>query len=372
MKRIALIALTAAACGGRYKAPPAQSSIALLTGKALKPYDATKPGDANPQGLAQSGGTVYATLSNQRIDPASGYPVVAGPGFLVGFVPSTGKQTLIDLGGSDEQQCQNPGVVREASGKLYVTCSGDFSGADVGRALVEVDPGTGLMTRRAAIPDGLVPTGLAVGPSKIWIGDSNSQTVFSVDRATFVADAPAKALTLTCPQPPKTFPYVPDLAVLFGDLYALCATSSGGGLFRFDATTGALKGQVAVGPSPTELTATGDGRIAVINSADSTLSLVTINGATLTSDNKAVTFPDGTLYLQDVRARDNYLYAVASGSNSAQKIDLAAKGGPKIVQAASFPNGSNPYNIFPLDDDQAIVTDRQTNAISAAQWVNVP
>lgn len=371
-KRIAL-ALALTACGGRYKAPPAQTTIALKTGADLKPYDATKPGNAYPQGLAQVGGKVYASLSNQRIDPSSGYPVVAGPGFVVGIVPSTGAQTLIDLGGADEKQCQDPGFVRDSNGKLYLPCSGDFSGTDGGRALVEVDPAAGVVTRRAAIPSGMVPNGVAAGPSKIWMGDSFSLRVFSVDRQSFVADDPAKALTLSCPQTPKTgFSYVADVAILFGDLWALCASDSAGVLFRFDAATGAARGQVAVGPTPSELTATGDGRIAVINSGDNTLSLVTVNGATLTADNKALTFPSGTATLQDLRARDNFLYAVASGSNSAQKIDLAARGGPRIVQAASFPSGSNPYNIFPLDDDQAIVTNRQTNSIAAAQWVAVP
>ena len=378
MKRIALVALTLAAlslaaCGGKYKAPPAQATIALKTGADLKPYDPAKPGNAYPQGLAQVGDKVYASLSNQRIDPSSGYPVIAGPGFLVAFVPSTGAQTLIDLGGSDGKQCQDPGFVRDSNAKLYVPCAGDFSGSDNGRALVEVDPGTAQVTRRAAIPNGLVPNGVAPGLTKIWMGDSFTLRVFSVDRATFVADDPAKALTLTCPQTPSTgYSYVADVAILFGDLYALCASDSAGVLFRFDAATGAAKGSVAVGPTPSELTATGDGRIAVINSADNTLSLVTINGATLTADNHALTFPYGTATLQDVRARDNFLFTVASGSNSAQKIDLSAKGGPKIIQAASFPNGSNPYNIFPLDDDQAIVTNRQTNSISAAQWVNIP
>ena len=373
MKRIAILALTVAACGGRYKAPPPQTSIALKTGAELKPYDPAQPGNAYPQGLAQVGDKVYASLSNQRIDPSSGFPVVAGPGFLVSIVPSTGVQTLIDLGGSDEKQCQDPGFVRDSNGKLYAPCSGDFSGIDNGRALVEVDPGLAKVTRRAAIPPGLVPNGVAPGPSKIWMGDAFTLQVFSVDRATFVADDPAKALTLSCPQTPKKgFSFVADVAILFGDLYALCSSDSAGVLFRFDATTGAAKGQVAVGPTPSEFTATGDGRIAVVNAGDNTLSLVTISGPTLTADNKALTFPFGTATLQDVRARDNFLYTVASGSNSAQKIDLAAKGGPKIVQAAAFPNGSNPYNIFPLDDDQAIVTNRQTNSVAAAQWVAVP
>ena len=365
MKRIAFVALALSACGGKYKAPPAQTSIALKTGADLKPYVAAKPGNANPQGLAQIGDKVYASLSNQASDYTN-----AGPGFLVGVVPSTGAQTLIDLGGADERQCQNPGFVRDSNGKLYAPCSGDFSGQDGARALVEVDPGSAQVTRRAAIPAGFVPNGVAAGPTKIWMGDALALRLFSVDRNSFTADDPAKALTLVCPK--KSFSYVADVAILFGDLYALCASEIAGVLFRFDAATGAAKGQVAVGANPTELTATGDGRIAVVNSGDNTLSLVTINGQTLTADNAAVKFPDGTAALQDVRARDNFLYTVASGSNSAQKIDLAAKGGPKIVQAASLPPGADPWNILPLDDDQAIVTDRQTNAISAVQWVNLP
>src|SRR6266571_4363571 len=158
MKRTAYaLILALAACGGKYKAPPAQKSIALPTGDKLKPYDPAHPGNANPQGLAQIGDKVYATISNQYFDPAGngghGAVVNAGPGFLVGVVPSTGAQTLIDLGGSDEKQCQNPGFVRDSNGLLYAPCSGDFSGSDSGRALVEVDPGGAKVTRRAAIPD---------------------------------------------------------------------------------------------------------------------------------------------------------------------------------------------------------------------------
>lgn len=374
MKRIAsALALTLAACGGSSKAPPPQKSIALPTGDQLKPYDPKHPGNANPQGLAQAGDRVYATLSNQYYDASAKAVVNAGPGFLAGIVPSTGALTLIDLGGESGKQCQNPGFVRDSNGLLYAPCSGDFSGADSSRALVEVDPATAKVARRAAIPDGRVPNGVAPGPTRIWMGDAFSLQVFSVDRKTFTADPAASALTLDCPQTPKTgFSYVADVLILYGDLYALCASDIAGTLFRFDAATGAPKGKVAVGPTPSELAATGDGRIAIINSGDNTLSLVTVNGATLTANNKALVFPDGTSLLQDVRARDHFLFTVASGSNSAQKIDLNAKGGPRIVAAASFENGANPYNILPLDDDQAIVTNRQTNSIAAAQWVVVP
>lgn len=374
MKRIAL-ALVFAACGGKFRAPPPQKSIPLPTGAQLKPYDPAHPGNANPQGLAQLGDKVYATISNQYFDGTAQPPhtVNAGPGFLVAVVPSTGATTLIDLGGSDEHQCQNPGFVRDSNGLLYAPCSGDFTGFDSGRAVVEVDPATATVKRRAAIPDGRVPNGVAPGLSKIWMGDAFSLQVFSVDRTTFKADPASSALTLDCPQTPRTgFSYVADVLILYGDLYALCASDIAGTLFRFDAATGAPKGKVDVGPTPSELSSTFDGRVAVINAGDNTLSLVTITGATLTADNKALTFPGGTSILQDLRSRDNFLFTVASGSNSAQKIDLTAKGGPKIVEAAAFGDGSNPYNILPLDDDQAIVTNRQTNSIAAAQWVAVP
>ena len=372
MKRLALVLLVSA-CSGKYKAPPPLQSIALPAGDQLKPYDAAHPGNANPQGLAQVGDKVYATISNQYYDADAKLVINAGPGFLVSIVPSTGAQSLIDLGGADGHQCQNPGFVRDSNGLLYAPCSGDFSSTDSGRALIEVDPAAGKVARRAAIPDGRVPNGAAPGPRKIWMGDAYSLQVFSVDRESFTADPPANALTLDCPKTPTTgFSYVADVLILYGDLYALCASDIAGTLFRFDATTGASRGKVDVGPTPSELSSTFDGRVAVINSGDNTLSLVTISGATMTADNKALTFPSGTSTLQDLRSRDNFLFTVASTSNSAQKIDLTAKGGPKIVAAASFGNGSNPYNILPLDDDQAIVTNRQTNSIAAAEWVAVP
>src|SRR3954468_5867361 len=167
MKKPPLLAFLAA-WGGTYQAPPPIASIALPDGTQLKPYDPAQPGKARPQGLEQAAGRVYVTLSNQR--DTSNFPVNAGPGFLAAFVPSTGEiKALIDLGGSNGQQCQNPGFVRaSADGRLYTPCSGDFSGADGARAIVEVDPTANLVTRRAAIPAGRVPNGVAVTSNKIW------------------------------------------------------------------------------------------------------------------------------------------------------------------------------------------------------------
>ena len=111
MKRLIPLALVAA-CYGKYQAPPPVASIALPDGSQLKPYNPAEPGQARPQGMAQAAGRVYVTLSNQR--DTSNFPVNAGPGFLIAIVPATGDKTLIDLGGTDGHQCQNPGFVRAA------------------------------------------------------------------------------------------------------------------------------------------------------------------------------------------------------------------------------------------------------------------
>ena len=153
-----------------------------------------------------------------------------------------------------------------------------------------------------------------------------------------------------------------------GDVYALCASDISGALYRLDPDTGAVKAQTTVGANPTELAGLDDGRIVVVNAGDNTLSLVTPSGGTLTSQN-VLTFSSQTAALQDVRAFGRIVFTVASGSNTAQRIDLDAKGGPKVVAEANFGPGAGPYNVLPLDDTQAIVTNRGTNTIAAASWV---
>jgi hypothetical protein len=152
------------------------------------------------------------------------------------------------------------------------------------------------------------------------------------------------------------------VGIVNGDVYALCATTEAGVLGRFDATTGAAKGSVAVGASPTEFTATGDGRIAVVNSNDNTLTLVT-PGTTLTAQ-PGYTFPQSST-LQDVKARDQFVFTVSSGTNTVQKIDLSAAGGPKLVAAASTGLNSNPFNLEPLDDNTVVVVNYATSDVVA-------
>jgi len=365
VKRIALLLLVAA-CGGTYQAPPPVASIALPDGSQLKPYDPAQPGQARPQGLAQAAGRVYVTLTNQR--DGNPNPVNAGPGFLAAFVPSTGAITLIDLGGSDGKQCQNPGSVRtSADGYLYANCSGNFSGTDGSRAIVEVDPLANAVRRRAAIPNGRVPNGVAVTATRIWTGNAFTTTVFSIDRTTLAAD-PTPPVPVDCPK--TVFNYVADVMTIGGDVYALCGSDISGELYRLDPDTGAVKAHVTVGPNPTELAGLDDGRIVVVNAGDNTLTVVNPTASGLDA-RTALTFVSGTSALQDVRAFGRTVFTVASGSNTAQRIDLAAQGGAKVVAEANFGENAGPWNILPLDDTQAIVSNRGTNTIAAANWVTV-
>ena len=361
MKRIAaVVALCLVACG-HGTAPTPQQHIALPPGSSLKPFDSTKPGEARPLYTAQLGGRVYATLSNARAQ--GNFVVTAGPGFLASIDPFSGRVDAIDLGGSDGHQCTNPGVVRADAGKLYVVCSGDFSGSTPGRGLLEVDAAAAAVSRIVVTPSGIVPSGVAVATPKIWLGDSHTPQLVSVDRTTFTAvdgaDGAHPAIPVPCPS--GGFPYVPYVGIVSSDLYALCATGDAGVLARFDATTGALKESVAVGASPTEFTVTGDGRIAVVNSNDNTLTLVTA-GSTLTAQ-RGLTFSSSTATLQDVKARNQFVYTVASGSNTVQKIDLAAAGGAKVVAEANTGANSNPFNLEPLDDDTVLVVNYVTSDV---------
>jgi len=223
----ACLAVTAACGSSTFHAPPAQPHIALPSGAALKPYDPAQPGEARPLYTAQLNGIVYAGLTNARL--AGGFPVTAGPGFLEAIDPTSGVVNLIDLGGADGLQCKNPGALRVDSGKIYVVCAASFDGSDPSRALVEVDPASRTASRRAAIPQGAVPSGVAATSTRIWIGDSLVPQLLSFDRSTFAAvdgaDAAHPPIAAKCPNEGQ-FPYIPYVAIVGGDLYALCATST--------------------------------------------------------------------------------------------------------------------------------------------------
>jgi hypothetical protein len=364
-RALAVPLLCLLACGGGNPPPKPLDKIPLPSGALLDPYDVGKPGEARPLYTVQLGGRVFATLSNT--DSNTFAP--SGPGFLASIDPFTGKVDRINLGGADRHQCMNPGVVRQDSQKLYLACAGDFTGTlPGGRAVLEVDPSAGAVTRALSAPDGMVPSGIAVAPTKIWVGDgSGTAQMLSIDRTSFAivdgADATHPAVEVPCPSTGK-FPFVPYVGIVNGDLYALCATTEAGMISRFDAQTGAAKGSVAVGAEPTEFAGTGDGRIAVVNSNDNTLTLVT-PGATLTAQ-LALTFNSATSTLQDVKARGQLVFTVASGSNTVQKIDLAASGGAKVVAEANTGVGTNPFNLEALDDDTVVVVNFGTNDVVSA------
>ena len=358
MKRIAPLFVLAASCAGKYKAPPPVPSIPLPSGAQLKPYDANRPGLARPSGMAEYAGKAYVALGNYDL----GY-TVRGPGMLAAIVPSVGQPILIDLGGSDGKQCQSAGFVRAAGGKIYVTCSGDYS-AGTGTAVVEVDPAVGAVSRRVSTPTS--PVGVAVGIDKIWFGDAIAGKVYAIDRSSFTLSGGPVALH--CPTT-GNYTTTNDVAIIGGDLYAICSNSTAGVLTRLDASTGAIKGDAQVGPVAVEMAETGDGRIAIVSGTDNKLRLVTLGTLAVEVGYK---FSDTTATLQDVRARNQFLFTVASSSNTVQKIDLSAKGGPKLVAEANVGEGANPWNILPLDDDQAIVSNQMANTITAVNWKQVP
>ena len=71
-----------------------------------------------------------------------------------------------------------------------------------------------------------------------------------------------------------------------------------------------------------------------------------------------LTFASETAALQDVRAFGHFVFTVASGSNTAQRIDLDADGGARVVGEANFGAGAGPYNILPLNETDAVVSNR--------------
>lgn len=350
--RIVLLAL--AACGGKYKAPPSVPSIAMPSGAALKPFDPANPSLARPAGMESYGGKVYVALANYDANYT-----VRGPGLLGVLTPTTGALSTIDLAGSTGKGCLEPYWIRDNGGKLYVTCTGDAFGSGAGESIVEVDPNTGAVTRTAPAPTS--PSGLAITPTKIWFADAFSGHVYAIDRGTFTVVA--GPLAIPCPATGSYYT-TNDLILVQGDLYAVCSNSTGGTLSRLDASTGAVKMQAEVGPTAAEFTETGDGRIAVISGADNRLRLVTIGASALTVA-VAYTYGSTTSTLQDIHARDQFVFTAASGSNTVQKLDLTKTGAAMLVGEANVGAGASPYNIVPLDDDQALVANQSGNTVVA-------
>jgi hypothetical protein len=362
MKRILLVAALLAACG-KYKAPPSVPSVAMPVGAALKPFDAAKPSLARPSTIHLFNGKAYVTLGNYD----DGY-VARGPGMLAVVTPTTGAVSIIDLGGANEKQCLEPFAITDAGGKLYVACSGykDYSvpgSTLIGTAIVEVDPVSGAVTRSVATPVG--PAGLAITSGKIWFADASSAHLYALDRGSFTitGDPLSIPCAATGTGPGQVlWVFVSNVIVVQGDLYAACSNSNGGVLSRLDASTGAAKAQVDAGPTAAAFTETGDGRIAIVSGGDNKLRLVTLGQGALTVA-EAYTYGGSTSTLQDVQARDNFLFTAASGSNTVQKLDLTKTGAAMLVGEANVGLSASPYAIVPLDDDQALVANQSSNTV---------
>jgi hypothetical protein len=338
-------------------AGPTIEAVAIPNGSALLPYNAANPSLARPEGMAMANGNVFVALANYDEKFA-----VRGPGMLAEYVPASGSVTLINLGGSDGQLCKEPGFVREANGFLYAVCGGDFNDGS-GTAVVEVDPTTHLITRSIVFPTS--PAGIAAGPTRLWVGDGFGGNLYAIDKSTF--QIVAGPIAFPCPTT-GTFTSTNDVLVSDGDLYALCSNNTGGILSRLDSNTGALKMQADSGPTSVEMADIGDGRLAIISGADNSLRIVTI-GTSLAVQVFPSVYVSATATLQDVRAHGHFLFTAASGSNTVQKIDLDdSSGRPTIVSEVSTGIGANPWNVLPLDDDHAVVSNQSGNNLSKVAW----
>ena len=344
------------------------SSLALPAGSELKPWDATKVNIASPAGMAAlTTAQIYVALNNFDTSYAPN-----GPGLLVGFNPYRASMVIIDLAIATpvvpaERSCTSSGVVKADSGKLYVACSGSYTApAGPGRALVEVDPRTNAATRILALPSSLsfLPYSLAIASTKIWLGNTAGPSLASVDRnaLTLVDGASVSQPQIPVNCTDQKFGYISDAAVYGGELFVLCGSNSNGEIVRLDAATGVFKDKQLVGAQPVKMTQLPDGRIAIVNSVANTVSFVTIAPAALTVAKDAIVLGAGA-DLEGVAFFNRYLFTVSSATQTVQKIDLAASGGPKIVAEVNTGNGSGPLSVVPLDADHAVVSASLTGKI---------
>jgi hypothetical protein len=355
-----------AACGGKATSAQAPvSSIALPSGAALKPWDTTKVNAASPAGMAAVSATqIYVALNN--LGPSFS---LNGPGLLVGFNPYSGSTATIDLAVATpvapaERSCTNSGVVKADSGKLYAACSGSYGApTGSGRAVVEVDPATNAVTGILALPSSLsfLPSTVAPASTKIWLGNFAGPTLVSVDRTTWaLVDGASAPLAVNCTD--TTFGYISDAAVYGGDLFVLCGSNSNGEIVRLNAATGAFKDKKLVGAQPVKMTQLPDGRIAIVNSVSGTVTFVTIAPAALTVAQDAIVISSGA-DLEGVAFFDHFLFTVSYATQTVQKIDLSAAGGPKIVAEVNTGNGSGPLSVVPLDASHAVVSASLTGKV---------
>ena len=84
------------------------------------------------------------------------------------------------------------------------------------------------------------------------------------------------------------------------------------------------------------------------------MALVTVSPAGMT----ATRFPlPGSSDLEDVAARNQFLYLVSAATQTVVKVDLGAAGGFKVADSRSVSPNTDPTRIVMLDDDVGIVCD---------------
>jgi hypothetical protein len=362
----AALALALIACHGTNRAPKPLPSIDLPKGADLKPWSASSPSMAFPQAMVQINGKIFLALGN--LSSTDQYLPPAGPGMLVGLVPSTGAQNIIDLGGSDGHQCVNPYALVPAGSTLYVGCTGSFTGGDVGRGIVEVDTnGAGKVNRFLPAPSGFLPGALALVGNTLWVGDGATDSLMAVDRGSFAITHQPNSLS--CPG--GKYPAFIAAALGIGnDVFVLCS-STDGLIVKVDAGTGAVKGEMSlVGAYPVALVQTGDNRIAVANSASATVTLVTPTATGMNVQRDLVTLSSAA-DLEDIRAYGQFLYLVSASTQTVTKVDISAAA-PKIVDEVNVnPNndpGADPARLELLDADQAVVADSMLAKVYGVQF----
>ena len=125
-----------------------------------------------------------------------------------------------------------------------------------------------------------------------------------------------------------------------------------------------------MGVSPIAIALTGDNRLAVVNTLSGTLSLVTPTASGMTVAKDVLKFENST-DLEDVKALDQFLYVMSTGTQNLVKVDLSGAV-PRIVDAVNV-NPAGTENSFPikvevLDDNTALVADFGLNKMIGVQF----
>ena len=71
--------------------------------------------------------------------------------------------------------------------------------------------------------------------------------------------------------------------------------------------------------------------------------------------------------MQDVRESGHFLFTTSSATDTVQRLDLTKTGAQMLVGEASVGKGATPYNIPPLDDEQALVSNQGNDPIVSVE-----